>query len=203
MKARSARRAGLVAAVAAVYVAATLLLAAAPPAAGALPSNFKRHQEQFWVWYGPAGWVASSGKNDLNISSPTGTLWNKYGAGGVICPQSAGQWFKALRNNYRDTARAGFGLYSRPLFNARFTAIGGVRQLGDAYFRQTVKWTGRRRGGQQIRGEMIMDVFVVVPDPLFPVCGQRFQVRGAPARGNARSMRLLRTVQSTITSRNL
>jgi hypothetical protein len=187
----------------AAFLASLLLLAPGPPADGALPSNFTRHQEQFWVWYGPPGWGAASGKNDLNISSPTGTLWNKYGAGGVVCPQSAGQWFKSLRENYRDTARAGFGLYSRPLFNARFTAMGAVRQIGNAYFRQTVRWAGRRRGGQQIRGEMIMDVFVAVPDPFFPVCGQRFQVRGAPARGNARSIRLLRTVQSTITSRNL
>ena len=60
----------------------------------------------------------------------------------------------------------------------------------------------RRRGnGQRIRGGLVMDIFAV--DSTSGVCGQRFQSRGAPARNNARSIRLLRTVQSTITSRNL
>ncbi|MBK5233805.1 MAG: hypothetical protein JJE13_12600 [Thermoleophilia bacterium] len=60
---------------------ACLLLAPAPGSA-ALPSNFERHSETYWVWYGPGSWFASSGKNDLNIASPTGQLWEKYGAGG-------------------------------------------------------------------------------------------------------------------------
>jgi hypothetical protein len=180
---------------------AAVLLAPAGDAEGALPSNFKRHQEQYWVWFGPPRWVASSGKNDLNISSPTGTLWNKYGAGGAICPATASVWFQALRSNYRRTAGAGFGLYSRPLRGARFTSVGPIRELGQAYYRQRAEWAGRTRRGTPIRGEMIMDIFVV--DIFSGTCGQRFQVRGAPQRGNARSIRLLRQVQSTITSVNI
>lgn len=173
-------------------------------AEGAYPSNFRRHQEQYWVWYAPQNWIAASGKYDLQISSPTGTLWNNYGASALVCPQTAGQWFTYLRNNFRDTAGAGQGIYSRPLRGTRFTRIGPVRQLpastyGPAYFRQKVLWTGRRKGsGTVIRGEMVMDVFAVSGS-----CGQRFQSRGAPARGNARSIRLLRLVQSTITQTNL
>ncbi|MDQ5894604.1 MAG: hypothetical protein QG596_865 [Actinomycetota bacterium] len=194
-------RLAIIIATAAVTVGMLLPLMVPPRSDGALPSNFRRHQEQFWVWYGPASWGAASGKNDLQISSPTGTLWNNYGAGGAVCPQTAAQWFQFVSSNFRQTAGAGSGLYSRPLRNARFTARGQIQQLGQAYFRQRLRWAGNRQNGQQIRGELIMDIFVV--DAISGVCGQRFQSRGAPARGNARSIRLLRTVQSTITQRNL
>lgn len=153
----------------------------------------------------PRSWIASSGKYDLNISSATGTLWNKYGYSAVVCYNPAA-WFKYLRNNYRDTAGAGFGIYSKPLSRTHFTRIGRIKQLpkaryGPAYFRQKLLWTGRRKGsGQVIRGEMIMDIFAI---DSFGNCAQRFQTRGAPARGNAASIRLLRLVQSTITQRNL
>lgn len=195
-------RLGLIGALAALLLA-LVVTGVAPPqdSSAAIPSNFRRHQELYWVWYGPESWGASSGKYDLNISSPTGTLWNKYGAGGVVCPASAGQWFKSLRDNYQSTAGQGFGLYSKPLKSARFTKIGGIRKLDTYYFRQTVKWLGRRRNGARIKGEMVMDVFVV--DLFSGVCGQRFQVRGAPARGYGKSIRLLRTIQSTVTSQNL
>ncbi|MCB8915542.1 MAG: hypothetical protein H6532_06890 [Thermoleophilales bacterium] len=188
-----------------LVMAGMLVPILAPPTAdAAYPSNFRRHQELYWVWYGPGSWLAASGKNDLHISSPTGTLWNNYGASGVICPQTAGQWFKYLRNNFRNTAGAGQGIYSHPMRGTHFRKIGKIRKLpaaryGPAYFRQKVLWAGRRKGsGQAIRGEMIMDIFAVSG-----ACGQRFQSRGAPARGNAKSIRLLRLVQSTITQRNL
>jgi len=188
-------------------ISAGMLVTALPPPASdaAYPSSFRRHQEQYWVWYAPGDWIAASGKNDLQISSPTGTLWNYYGASASICYQPS-DWFKYLRNNYRKTAGAGNGIYSHPLRGTRFLKIGKIRQLpenqyGPAYFRQKVLWTGRRRGtGQAIKGEMIMDIFAV---DSFGDCGQRFQTRGAPARGNAKNIRLLRLVQSTITSRNL
>ena len=174
---------------------------APPPSDGAIPSNFRRHVETVWGWFGPRDWIAASGKNDLQISSPTGTLWNNYGAGGAICPQTAAQWFQFVSGNFRQTAGSGQGLYSKPLRGARYTSRGPVRQLGQFYFRQRLEWSGRRGNGQRIRGELVMDIFAV--DSTSGVCGQRFQSRGAPARNNARSIRLLRTVQSTITSRNL
>ena len=162
--------------VAAVLAGMMLPMLLAPKSEAAYPSNFRRHQERYWVWYGPRSWGASSGKYDLNISSATGTLWNKYGASGVVCPQSAGQWFRYLRNNYRDTAGAGFGIYSHPMRGTHFRKIGKIRKLpaaqyGPAYYRQKVLWAGRRKGsGQLIRGEMIMDVFAISG-----ACGQRFQ----------------------------
>lgn len=170
-------------------------------AAREIPSDFRRHEETYWAWYAPKSWVASSGKNDLNISSPTGTLWNKYGVSGLVCPGTADQWFRYLRENYRDTAKGGFGLYSRPLKGAHFTKVGKTRRRDTYYWRQTVNWAGKRRSGTKIKGEMVMDIFVV--DAFSGVCGQRFQVRGAPAKGFGRSIKTLRAVQSTITQRNL
>ena len=188
-----------------VSLALVIPMLAPTPSGAAYPSSFRRHQEQYWVWYAPRSWIASSGKYDLNISSATGTRWNKYGYSAVVCYNPAA-WFKYLRNNYRDTAGAGFGLYSKPLSRTHFPRIGRIKQLpkaryGPAYFRQKLLWTGRRKGsGQVIRGEMIMDIFAI---DSFGNCAQRFQTRGAPARGNAASIRLLRLVQSTITQRNL
>jgi hypothetical protein len=191
-------------AIALIFAAMLVPMLLPSQSAAAYPSNFRRHQEQYWVWYAPRDWIAASGKYDLNISSPTGTLWNKYGASAVVCPRTAGQWFKYLRNNFRNTAGAGQGIYSHPMTGTHFRRIGKIKQLppasyGPAYFRQKVLWAGRRKGsGQAIRGEMIMDVFAYSGS-----CGQRFQSRGAPARGNAKSIHLLRLVQSTITQRNL
>lgn len=204
--AKGASESGRAVALLIAMVAATLLATMlVPSGAGArYPSDFRRHQEQYWVWYAPQDWIASSGKYDLNISSATGTLWNKYGASGVVCPQSAGQWFSYLRNNFRQNAGARMGLYSYGLKGAHYTKVGRIQKLpeksyGPAYYRQKVLWAGRRKGnGQAIKGEMIMDVFAYSG-----ACGQRFQSRGAPARGNAKSIRLLRQVQSTITQRNL
>ena len=171
----------------------------------AVPSNFKRHVEQYWVWYAPRDWVASSGKYDLNISSPTGTLWNKYGYSALVCPNSASQWFDYLRTSFRKGSGGGFGLYSKPLGSARYTSIGKAHKLGpaygDAYFREKDLWAGRTKSGKRVQGEIVMDVFVV--DAFSGSCGQRFQARGAPVKGNAASIRTLRKVQSTITQQNL
>jgi len=165
-----------------------------------VPSNFKRHQEQYWVWYAPGDWIAASGKNDLNISSPTGKLWNKYGAGGVVCPNTADDWFRYIRNNYRDTAKAGSGIYSRPLFGTHFTKVGKTVQDQQYFWHQIVKWAGKRGNGKVVRGEMGMTIQY---DPYSGACVQTLQTRGAPAKGNAASIKLLRTVQRTITQRNL
>ena len=103
------RRLAMLFATAFVICGLAVPVLAAPESDAAYPSNFRRHQEQYWVWYAPASWIAASGKNDLHISSATGTLWNNYGASAVICPQTADQWFSYLRTNFRDTAGAGQG----------------------------------------------------------------------------------------------
>lgn len=183
--------------------------------------NFRRHQEQYWVWFGPPRWIASSGLNALNISSPTGVLWNKYEEGGIICPKPAAHWsrklkrkhartwFRQLRRFYRKGAKHGFGIYSHPMRQARFTKVKKVRKLpeaayGPSYFRQRIRWTGRRKRGRKvIRGQLILDMFKLYdPAAGIGVCGQRVQARGAPARRNAKKLKKLRFIQTTITPRN-
>ena len=51
-------------------------------------------------------------------------------------------------------------------------------------------------GGRARLVEPCLDLFAV--DPGNNVCGERQQVRSAPANGSGRSLRLLRTVQSVI-----
>ena len=135
------------------------------------------------------------------------------GRGGLrnsVTPQrprasSADQWFDYLRRAFRNSSGGGLGLYSKPLRSARYTSIGKSHKLGpaygDNYYREKDLWAGRTKSGKRVKGEIVMDVFVV--DAFSGSCGQRFQIRGAPARGNAASIRTLRQVQSTITQRNL
>ena len=178
-------------------------LAVPAPSSAAIRKGFVRHQEANWVWYGPESWFASSGPNDINIASPTGTLWLKFGAGGAVCPNSAAEWFRDFRDNYRSTAGQGFGLYSKPLRGARFTSTGRIQQSQSAqfpvYYRQKTKWAGRKRNGQRIRGELTMDVFA----NNFGTCGQQFLSIGAPARRNGRSIGLLKDVFSTLASQSI
>ncbi|MGK2933001.1 MAG: hypothetical protein ACSLFD_09590 [Solirubrobacterales bacterium] len=204
-KLKGSRRHGFTIAAGAA-IAFALLLAAVltpPPSSAAIRKNFVRHQEANWVWYGPQSWFASSGPNDINIASPTGTLWLKFGSGGAVCPSSANEWFQSVRSNYRSTAGNGFGLYSKPLRGARFTSIGRIRQFQSAqhpvYYRQNTRWVGRKRNGQQIRGEFIMDVFA----NNFGTCGQNFLSIGAPSRRNGRSIGLLKDVFSTLANQSI
>lgn len=173
-----------------------VLSAMAPAAAAAAtpPGNFERHEGEHWTWYAPPGWVASEGANDIYIGSPTGALYLHYGAGGTPCYEPAA-FFSAVRSGYGGS-KAAFSLYSKPLASAHFTKVGPVRSTGSLAFRQSSRFAGRTRGGKQIKGEMTLDLFAV--DVSSGVCGERQQVRSAPARGNARSLRLLRVVQSAI-----
>lgn len=191
----SFRRGVLSSALAVVSVAA--VFSAAAPAATP-PGNFKRHVNRYWTWYAPKGWGAAYGANDIYITSPTGLLYLRYGAGGVICPATAGGFFNALRGSFRNF-KGNFGLYSHPLRSASYTGVGAVtKPFGQnrAYFRQAATFKGTRRNGSQIRGEIILDIFVV--DAFSGICGQRQQVRAAPSRGIGDSLRLLRIVQSVI-----
>jgi hypothetical protein len=168
---------------------------AAEAAAATPPGNFERHEGAHWTWYAPPGWGASEGANDIYIGSPTGTLFLHYGAGGTTCAAPR-KFFKLVRGAYLKARRQAFDLYSFPLAGARFTKVGPIRTLGASYFRQTSSFRGRRPNGTIIQGTMILDEFAV--EPASGVCGERQQVRSAPARGSGRSLRLLRTVQSVI-----
>lgn len=105
-------------------------------------------------------------------------------------------YFGVVRNSYRRNANRNFDFYSHALQTARFTNVGQTKQIRNGYFRQVSRFQGRRPNGQQIKGEMVLDLFAI--DPGSNVCGERQQVRSAPANGIGGSLRLLRIVQSVI-----
>ena len=178
--------------------AAIIVLPTASPASAAVPKGFVRHEQAHWTWYGPAKWVAAEGANDLYLSSPTGTQYLHYGAGAAACSyppyySDAAGFFTYVRNSYRATARQNFSLYSRGISKARFTKVGAIKLIGQNYLRQTSQFTGKR-GKKVIRGELVIDFFAVD----YGVCGERQQVRSAPATGYAKSIKTLRSAQALI-----
>jgi hypothetical protein len=196
-----AMRRGIGSSAVAVAVAAAAVLTAAAAGAATPPGNFKRHENRHWTWYAPKGWGAAFGANDIYISSPTGTLFLHYGAGGVPCSYppywtTINGYFSLVRDSYLQNTKRSFDFYSHPLRTARYTNVGPTRQIRNGYFRQVSRFRGRRPSGRQIKGEMVLDLFAV--DPLSNVCGERQQVRSAPANGIRGSLRLLRIVQSVI-----
>jgi hypothetical protein len=161
------------------------------------PVGWVRHVAQPWIWWAPSStWVAASGPNDLNISSGTGILWNKYGASAAVSVAPV-TWFRYLRNNYLVGSRNGPGFWSRALATTAITGVAAVQTIPSqyGYYRQRITFTGTRVGGGTIDGEMIMDYFYV---DAFHDAGQRMQVRSAPRTNNASSILLLRKVQSLI-----
>ncbi|MFN8159872.1 MAG: hypothetical protein U0R52_02345 [Solirubrobacterales bacterium] len=188
-------------AIATLAVAVIGLGVAGTAAAATPPGNFKRHENRYWTWYAPKGWGAAYGANDIYITSPTGTLFLHYGAGGTPCTyppyyNSVGGFFSLVRKSYLQNRRKNFDLYSHPLAGASFTNVSGIRQIQQGYFRQVSRFQGRRPNGERIKGEMVLDLFVV--DAFSNVCGERQQVRSAPVNGNAKALKLLRIVQSVI-----
>ena len=185
--------------------------AVAAPVGGTVPTNWTRHVDPPWTWYAPAGWIAAHGPYDLNISSPTGAKWNKFGFSAAtydatVTPlANAQQWFAGLRNNYLSTARNGPGLYSTALRSARFTSVGAINRIPPTTeyalaWRQRVEFKGRRLDGKRILGEMVMD-YAANPPTAFDPFGnavESFQVRSAPRHGFDASLRTLRTVQRLI-----
>jgi len=168
------------------------------PASAAVPRDFVRHEVTHWTWYGPRGWIESEGANDLIVTSPTGTQYLHYGAGGAPCTypgvwSTPKEFFSYMRRGYLKGARSNFGLYSRGIKHARYTKVGRISKVGPNYLRQTSTYTGKR-GKTPIRGELVLDFFYVSPG----VCGERQQVRAAPAKGYSKSVKTLRKVQSLI-----
>lgn len=179
-----------------VLLAITAALAAtasAASASGAPPGNFERHEGVHWTWYAPPGWVSSEGANDIYVSSPTGTQYLHYGAGGTPCYAPA-EFFAGVRTSYA-SSRSAFSLYSLPLSGARYTKVGPIQEPSPGYYRQSATFQGKRPSGAAIKGEIVLDLFVV---DAYGTCGERQQVRSAPSRGIAKSLKLLRVVQSVL-----
>ena len=176
------------------------LIAAAPASAGGPPSNFVRHEGQHWTWYAPSGWIASEGANDIYIGSPTGSKFLHYGASAAPCSYppyytDVPGFFRYVRNSYLQLRGQAYDFYSFPLASAHYTSIGPIRALNQAYYRQISTFQGKTRSGTVIQGEMVLDFFAV---DSYGNCGERQQIRSAPRRGIANSIRLLRTVQKYI-----
>jgi hypothetical protein len=171
------------------------------------PGNWTRHEDPPWAWYAPDGWIAAAGPNDLNISSPTGSKWVKYGfSAAPVDPTrtdaaNAAAWFAYWRTQMRQTSINAFGgLYSKPLASDRYTAVGPIVQLPAqtlyrTRWRQRVTFAGVRPNAHRIRGEMVMDYSVSV----YGDSGaESFQIRSAPKRTFDDSVGQLRLVQSLI-----
>jgi hypothetical protein len=192
------RRASLVLLALSLVFGATALAAPAQRGNGP-PSNFVRHAGAHWTWYGPQGWIDSQGANDLYVGSPTGTLFLHYGASAAPCSYpgaytTIGQFFAYVRKGYLAGVHQNYDFYSFGLSGAKFTSKPAPRRIGSNYYRQVLKFRGRRPNGKQIKGEMVIDFFYAGSG----ACGERQQVRSAPARGNRGSIRLLRQVQKYI-----
>jgi hypothetical protein len=144
--------------------------------------------------------VGAEGANDIYIGSPTGTKFLHYGASAAPCSYppyytSVSGYFRYVRNSYKQLSGQAYDFYSYPLASARYTSIGPIRALNQAYFRQTNTFVGKRANGTQIQGEMVLDFFAV---DSYGDCGERQQIRSAPSRGINSSINLLRTVQKFI-----
>ena len=174
-----------------LVVVAALALALTVPlaAAAAVPGNFKRHENKYWRWYAPPGWTASWGFNGIDILNPVGTMYNGYGHGGVPCPSSVPAYFRG----YRAYLRRNNGLYPRRLRSAHYTRVGEIQRRSSTYVFQKATFRGVRQNGTAIRGELQLDIFYTSG-----LCGQRSQVRSAPARGYGESLQTLRAIQRAL-----
>jgi len=171
------------------------------------PGNWDRHEDPPWAWYAPDGWIAAAGPYDLNISSPTGVKWVKFGfsAAPVDMTQTdaanATAWFAYWRDQVAASSINGSnGLYSKPLASARYTAIGPLRQLAAqtpyrTRWRQRAEFKGTRPNGKRILGEMVLDYSV---EAIGDTGAESFQIRSAPRRTFDDTVGQLRLVQSLI-----
>lgn len=183
------------------------MLSALPAVAVDPPGDWTRHVDRPWTWYAPDGWVAAAGPYDLNISSPTGVKWVKYGFSEAPVDvtktdaANAATWFAYWRAQMRQgSVNAPAGLYSKILASDTYTAIGAIQQLPAAQlyrtrWRQRVTFAGVRPSGHRIRGEMVMDYTVSVYGDS---AAESFQIRSAPRRGYDAVIGTLRLVQQLI-----
>ena len=138
----------------------------AAPTGGGVPTNWEHHAEAPWSWWSPPNWVDAHGPYDLNISSPTGALWAKFGfsqalvlvAGGTP-RQNAAAWFSYWSGHLRGTA----DMYGRGLVSMRYTDSTPISVHPPTIpgysndYRIRAGYVGHAVDGTRIRGELVMD----------------------------------------------
>ena len=184
-------------------------MATAAPSGASIPTNWVHHAETPWSWWTPPGWVDAHGTYDLNLSSPTGADWVKFGFSGdpvfsyLPTPRANAQhFFTYLLNNYGSGSINTPGLYSMPLRSDRYTDVSAITVHPPTIsgysndFRQRATFVGVRNDGVRIRGELVMDYV----ESVYGDSGiESFQVRSAPRRGFTDTIGKLRKIQHFIT----
>jgi hypothetical protein len=113
--------------------------------------NVQRHENRYWVWYAPHGWVDTHSANGIDISSPTGTFIVSFGFAPTPGPVS----FRQVRQLLLDTD----SLDLHPLRKDHFTDIGRPFSFAGGQ-RQVAEWAAIRRDrGEHVRGVVKIDIF--------------------------------------------
>ena len=113
--------------------------------------NVQRHENTYWVWYAPRGWVDQHSANGIDISSPTGVYVVSYGFSGTPGPVS----FRQVRQYMLQTN----ALDLHPLRKAHFTEIGRPFSFAGGK-RQVTQWAAIRSDRHEhVRGVAKIDIF--------------------------------------------
>ncbi len=119
--------------------------------AGASAYTLVRHENRYWTWYAPRGWVASYCRAGINISSPTGTL--QVGL-------AFSSWYQPLTpQDVVTLVVQKHGLDQKPLSNVRLIKRSQPYSFASHWRRQVVTWTARRNGGPAVEGILKADAY--------------------------------------------
>ncbi len=139
--------------------------------AGASASGLVRHENQYWTWYAPRGWVASYGAAGINISSSTGTLQVGF---------AFSAWYQPVTSQEVVTLTVqNGGLDQKPLSNVRLTKRSQPYSFAPGWSRQVVTWSARRNGGPAVEGILKADAY---NDPSTATYGLEAYVYDAPKK---------------------
>lgn len=188
-----------------VGVLAAVMPAQAAPAGSTIPTSWVHHAEAPWSWWSPPNWVDAHGVNDLNISSPTGALWAKFGFSQalVLVPggtpaQNASAWFTYWAGQLRGTP----DMYGRGLAAMHYTSVGDITELPATIpgysddFRVRLTYAGRAVDDTRIRGELVMDY---VESGYGDIGIESYKSRAAPRRIFDDSIGKLRKIHRFVT----
>lgn len=147
------------------------------------------------MWFGPRNWLSVDNPNGILITSATNRLRLDEGFSPLFCAAGA-TVAESVNNQFAQQRRSIFGGFRQTWRNARMTAS-AIRRMPEAgygplYFRQVLEASGVEAG--------VPYRSVVRVDYSFtggPNCISRIVGMTAPARGFARSLAVLRSVQAS------